>query len=138
MTVGQAFEVFKSALEITQPEQDAAKSSQERLRARLERRLTILEDFLSGSYKRDTKIRPLTDIDLFVVLDYSYFVDGPAGVLRLVASNLRASYPYSQLRVQNRSVNLTLRQFGFDVVPGFYLYCADWRAGLCERAGNSE
>jgi len=120
MTVGQAFEVFKSALEITQPEQDAATSSQERLRARLERRLTILEDFLSGSYKRDTKIRPLTDIDLLVVLDPAYFTYGPAGVLRLLASHLRASYPNSRLRIQNRSVNLAFLRFGFDVVPAFY------------------
>jgi hypothetical protein len=120
MTVGQAFELFKSALEITQSEQDAAKSSQATLRARLEGRLAILDDFLSGSYKRDTKIRPLTDIDLFVVLDPSYFICGPAGVLRLVASHLRASYPNSRLRVQNRSVNLAFFQFGFDVVPAFY------------------
>jgi len=119
MTVAQAFEVFKSALEITQPEQDAAKSSQVRLRAQLGGRLAILDDFLSGSYKRDTKIRPLTDIDLFVVLDPGYFTYGPAGVLRLVASHLRTSYPNSRLRVQNRSVNLAFLRFGFDVVPAF-------------------
>ena len=120
MTVSQAFEFFKGALEISQSEQDVAASSQVMLRARLAKRLIILEDFLSGSYKRDTKIKPLADIDLFIVLDSSYFVYGPAAVLRLVASHLSASYPLSPLRVQNRSVNLALRQFGFDIVPAFY------------------
>ncbi len=119
MTIGQAFELFKSALEITQSEQDAAKYCQETLRARLERRLTILDDFLTGSYKRDTKIRPLNDIDLFIVLDPGFFTHGPAGVLRQVASHLRASFPNTKLRIQNRSVNLAFHRFGFDVVPAF-------------------
>jgi hypothetical protein len=120
MTVGLAFDLFKSALEITQSEQDAAKSSQAMLRDRLGGRLAILDDFLSGSYKRDTKIRPLSDIDLFLVLDPGCFTLGPARVLGLVASHLRASYPTSRLRVQNRSVNLALIRFGFDVVPAFH------------------
>lgn len=120
MTVAQAFELFKTRLEITESEQEAAKSSQERLRARLGSRLIILNDFLSGSYKRDTKIRPLNDIDLFVVLDSGYFIYGPIGVLRLVAKHLSALYPNSRLRIQNRSVNLAFFRFGFDVVPAFY------------------
>lgn len=67
--VDDAFTLLKSNLEITPTESGLSSTRQQLIRAHLDRHWDIAEDFLTGSYKRDTKTKPLKDVDIFVVLD---------------------------------------------------------------------
>jgi predicted nucleotidyltransferase len=67
--VDDAFALLKSGLEITQTERDLASTRQNLIRQHLDTRWDIADHFLTGSYRRETKTKPLTDVDIFVVLD---------------------------------------------------------------------
>jgi tRNA nucleotidyltransferase (CCA-adding enzyme) len=94
-TVPAGFEKLKSDLEITGLQSNIVSTRQKGVRDTLASGLTLLEDFLTGSYARSTMIAPLTeaDIDVFVVLDPSYHRHGPAGLLDLTKRALLKSYP---------------------------------------------
>ena len=68
-SVDEAFQLLKSNLETTQTENDLASTRQRLIRAHLDSYWDIDEDFLTGSYSRQTKTKPLKDVDIFVVLD---------------------------------------------------------------------
>ncbi|MBM3302712.1 MAG: hypothetical protein FJY85_22520, partial [Deltaproteobacteria bacterium] len=74
-TVSEAFEEFMGRYEPTPLQKESASRHQQHLRESLTAKLVILEDFLTGSYVKDTQIRPPTDIDLFVVLHPQYYAD---------------------------------------------------------------
>ena len=67
--VDDAFVKLKSNLEITQTEQDAAVSRHTTIRDYVTGRWDLIDDFLTGSYRRDTKTKKLKDIDIFIVID---------------------------------------------------------------------
>ncbi len=81
-----------------------------------------IRDFLSGSYKRNTAIRPKTeageierpDVDIAVVTSHG-LGDKPAEVLDLVYKAL--SDGYKDIRRQPRSVGLSTSSADMDVVP---------------------
>jgi predicted nucleotidyltransferase len=66
--VSDAFATFKSRLELTKTEQDDASRRQKDVRATVQASFDVDHDFLTGSYGRHTKTKPLKDIDIFVVL----------------------------------------------------------------------
>lgn len=68
LTVDEAFKKFKRRLEISTNEQQAASRRQRNLRGQLDDALDIAHDFLTGAYARDTKTKPLRDVDIFVEL----------------------------------------------------------------------
>lgn len=126
-TVAQAFDTFLRQLELTEKEQNEASRQQNSLRDNLRARLgNDVRDILSGSYSRRTAIRPLNDIDIFVVLDPSAHRDcyppaSPATCLRKIRAALQAAYPQHAPRLQGRSVHIdfTGTGIGYDVVPAF-------------------
>lgn len=65
LTVNEAFRKFKSRLELNQKEQDNASAKHTEVRDYLHTKFAIEGDFLTGSYKRHTKTKPLKDIDIF-------------------------------------------------------------------------
>lgn len=67
--VDDAFLKLKSNLEITQTEQDTAVRRHITIRDYVTGRWDLIDDFLTGSYRRDTKTKKLKDIDIFVVID---------------------------------------------------------------------
>ncbi|MET8076240.1 CBASS oligonucleotide cyclase [Streptomyces sp. NPDC005303] len=67
--IDDAFANLKHNLEITQTEQDLAKARHETIRDFVRSHWDLADDFLTGSYRRDTKTKKLKDIDIFVVLD---------------------------------------------------------------------
>ena len=69
ITTQDAFRKFRSNLELTQKEQDDALRRQKEIRALMDSEFTLEDDFLSGSYKRFTKTKPLKDVDIFCVFD---------------------------------------------------------------------
>lgn len=133
LTVSQAFDQFRQNLELNVAEQADATTCQESVRQKLQEHLGgIAEQFLTGSYARRTAIRPLDDIDLFVVLDptahravYPSDTVKPSAVLTKVRTAILTAWPTSGAPIlQNRSVRLhwntaTGGRIGFDIVPAF-------------------
>lgn len=126
LTVPQAFDQLIRGLELTEREQNEATRQSNVVRDNLRASLAIVHDFLSGSYRRRTAIRPLKDIDLVLVLDESKHrslrSEPPQKTLALVRDALARAYPNAKPpRMQGRSVNIDFRgtDIGYDVVPAF-------------------
>ena len=103
-----------------------ARRQRDNLRKHLEGAFSVSEFLISGSFKRRTAIRPLNDIDLFVVFDSDAERQlqraAPSVVLRRVQDVLDDAYPTKDKpKAQSRSVNVEFSGTGlsFDVVPAF-------------------
>jgi hypothetical protein len=88
----------------------------------------ILNSYLSGSYARDTAIRPIDDVDVIFEIDPSawpgtIFSSNPAPerVLESFATAIRRRYEFSSVFGQRRSVRLKLYHLDIDVVPAIPL-----------------
>src|SRR5258706_6629952 len=68
ITIPDAFKKFKSRLELTDREQEDVSRRHTNIREFLRGKFDIERDFLSGSYARWTKTKPLKDVDIFFVL----------------------------------------------------------------------
>jgi hypothetical protein len=131
ITVSEAFLKFRSRLELTGKEQRDASNRQLEIRELMAESLGCEEDFLSGSYARYTKTKPLKDVDIFYVLHEderaTYRTNQhPTKVLTEVERILVSKYGRSQVKVQRRSVSVKFpvsgdeeRVISFDVVPAF-------------------
>ena len=116
--------------EPTPTQKEGARRSQNHLRdllstGNMEKR--IITSYLSGSYSRDTAIRPLSDVDIIVVIDPSHWRDmldewfnlnpSPEAVLASFERAIRYRYPESSIRHQRRSIGIQLDHIRLDVVP---------------------
>ena len=66
--VDDAFAKLKSNLEITTTEQRLAATRHSNIRDHVRASWQLDDDFLTGSYRRDTKTKKLKDVDIFVVI----------------------------------------------------------------------
>lgn len=125
-TVRQAMSTFLSDLELTDKQFETACAQRDRVHDVLKRGLSVSETIFSGSFARQTAIRPLNDIDILIVLSrkaHGTLLDGgPTACLREVRRVLHAAWPNKEHPIlQNRSVRVefTGTGIGFDVVPAF-------------------
>lgn len=128
-----AFKKFRSRLELTQGEQDDASRRQKEIRAVMDEAFAIDTDFLTGSYARWTKTKPLKDVDIFCVLgdaERDYRSKHPSVLLSAVEDTLAKKYEHSNVTMQRRSVTVSFgvvevdgetnnQVMSFDVVPAF-------------------
>src|SRR6266850_298799 len=123
-TIAEGFEELRSNLEITDLQEETVSTRQQNVRKALEDDFTILDSFLTGSYRRSTMVAPLkeADVDIFIVLDASYFAsDGQTTLLNDVKSALRKTYTKTpDISPDGHAVTITFTDFKVDVVPGFY------------------
>lgn len=129
ISVREAFEKFRSRLELNQREQNDASRRQKDIRSYMDECFHIERDFLTGSYKRWTKTKPLKDVDIFCVLgkdEKHYRSEPPSQLLGAVESKLKEKYGNDCVRRQRRSVSVEFdvagqedRVMSFDVVPAF-------------------
>lgn len=132
LTVDDAFKKFKSRLEITETEQQAASRRQQAIRSQIDGGIDVANDFLTGAYVRDTKTKPLRDVDIMVVLgdeETSYRDRHPSGILQRVRDVLVPHYSAERVVTDRRCVrvdfgigavdDLTGEVISFDVVPAF-------------------
>jgi hypothetical protein len=131
ISVNEAFQKFRSRLELTQKEQDDASRRQKEIREVMAENFKREDDFLTGSYRRHTKTKPLKDVDIFYVLhddERKKYRDGkqPSILLGDVEKVLAKRYGNDKVRCQRRSVSLEFpvsgeeeRIMSFDVVPAF-------------------
>lgn len=133
ITTEEAFRKFKSRLELNSREQDNASKRHTEVREYIRSKFSIDRDFLTGSYARHTKTKPLKDIDIFFVLAGSdakdYRGQGPAVVLSAFYDALVEKYGKDAVRRQSRSINVNFgvtvdsndntdyRVLSVDVVP---------------------
>ncbi|HEX8704771.1 MAG TPA: nucleotidyltransferase [Myxococcaceae bacterium] len=135
--VKDALEQLVQSVELKPTEQERVTKQYQEMQKQLRERLGPQTDFLSGSYSRNTSIRPLHDIDIFVVM-------GAAGVappltmdslmgqsrrgttpdeaLKQVRQALKEAWPNKDLPIlQAHSVHTEFSGSGiaFDVVPAF-------------------
>lgn len=134
LTVDDAFRKFKSRLELNDREQKNASARQTEVRDYLVTKFGIERSFLTGSYARYTKTKPLKDIDIFFVLKDSekpYRSKAPSVIIGDFYDALVEKYGKSAMRKQSRSVNVDFgvvidaedntdyRVVSVDVVPAF-------------------
>jgi hypothetical protein len=134
LTVDEAFRKFKHRLELNDREQKNASARQTEIRDYLVTKFSISRSFLTGSYARYTKTKPLKDIDIFFVLKESenhYRSEAPSVVIGAFYDALVEKYGASAVRKQSRSVNVDFgvvidaedntdyRVVSVDVVPAF-------------------
>ncbi len=134
LTVDEAFRKFKSRLELNDKEQKNASARQTEVRDYLVTKFAIDRSFLTGSYARHTKTKPLKDIDIFFVLKESekhYRSKAPSVVIGAFYDALVEKYGKDAVRKQSRSVNVDFgvvidaddntdyRVVSVDVVPAF-------------------
>ena len=104
------------------------------LREHLRTCFDLDDDFLTGSYKRYTKTKPLKDVDIFCVLgkkERHYRDEHPSKVLEAFRKALADRYGADAVAIQRRSVsvdfgvvvdaedNTDYRVVSMDVVPAF-------------------
>lgn len=84
-TVEDAFLKFKSRLEeLTEREQKDVSRRHNEVREIIRAKFTVDRDFLTGSYARHTKTKPLQDVDIFCVLnekEEGHYLDKPSSTL---------------------------------------------------------
>ncbi|MEQ1518114.1 MAG: CBASS oligonucleotide cyclase [Usitatibacteraceae bacterium] len=108
LTVDEAFRKFKSRLELNDKEQANASARQKEVRDYLDTKFKIDRSFLTGSYARWTKTKPLKDVDIFFVLKSSedhYQAKAPSVVLTDFHNALAEKYG-DKAKKQNRSINV--------------------------------
>jgi hypothetical protein len=134
ISVDEAFTKFRSRLELTDREQDDASRRHNEIRDYLKTKFAIERDFLTGSYKRWTKTKPLKDVDIFCVLgekERHRRDRPPADLLKAFEDALVEKYGRDKVSRQRRSVTVDFgvkpdadedtggKVMSFDVVPAF-------------------
>jgi hypothetical protein len=132
LTVDEAFKKFKSRLEVLPTDEQEASSRQKKIRKQVGDELDVADDFLTGAYVRDTKTRPLRDVDIFVVLgdgEQSYRDKHPREILNAVRAVLVPHYEDDRVCTDRRCVRVDFgvsviddisdEVVSFDVVPAF-------------------
>jgi len=131
ISVTDAFKKFRGNLELTQGEQDDASRRQKEIRIVMDSGFILEDDFLSGSYRRFTKTKPLKDVDIFCVFgdderDKYRNNKSPSIILGDTERVLANEYGDNNVHKQRRSVSIEFpvrgdeeRVMSFDVVPAF-------------------
>lgn len=133
LSIDEAFRKFKSRLELNEKETTNASNRQQEVRNYLDTKFKIDRSFLTGSYARWTKTKPLKDVDIFFVMKASedhYLSKAPSAILTDFHDALVEQYG-EKARRQNRSINVDFgvkadaedntdyRVISVDVVPAF-------------------
>lgn len=133
LTTREAFDKFRSSLELSETEKRDAQRRTREVRELIDESFQVDRDFLSGSYGRNTKTKPLKDVDVVFELgqDERWRRDKPPiEILEAFKACLRKEYREDQLEIGRRCVTVefekTMYQDGteekvlsIDLVPAF-------------------
>jgi len=111
-SISEAFEKFRGRLEISETERNDAIRRHKEIRKLIRAEFDVENDFLTGSYARHTKTKPLKDIDIFFCLgekDGHWRKKPPHGILDAFKECLVAEYGVNNVDSARRCVTV-----GFD------------------------
>ena len=136
MNIEAAFRTFLSNIEPSSSHVDQAKTGHETLRARLESDGEFkakLEGgtFLCGSYRRQTAVKPVKDVDIIVPLKPSDVT--PRECLEELRDVLKKYYKAPALENQRRSIKVELSYITMDIVPAVARNGADGMLEVPDR-----
>lgn len=109
ITVDEAFETFRKRLELSDTEQQDAICRHNDVRACIREGFDINRDFLTGSYARHTKTKPLKDVDIFFCLgenDRHWRNKPPSDVLAAFEARLSKKYGTDSVERGRRCVTV--------------------------------
>lgn len=128
-TLLQCIEEFIDNITVTDRQEENIKNSLSNIDSHLKGKgneLNVEKSFTTGSYERDTIIRPLHDIDLFAVLKRDKWQDEygnlptPQSVLTKIKNYLNEINDYKDKVKQDRPcVTIELSDKNFDILPSF-------------------
>jgi len=124
--VDDAFDNLKKSLEITQTESKTAARRHKEIRDHVRTEWDLDDDFLTGSYRRDTKTKRLKDVDIFVVIQPTGAQGGlrdkpPATVLDRLVTLLKKTYENVVADGFAATIDFGTEDdvMSFDVVPAY-------------------
>ena len=109
ITVEEAFEKFRQRLELSKTEEQDAIRRHNDVRECIRAGFDIERDFLTGSYARHTKTKPLKDVDIFFCLgdkDSHWRGKPPAEVLNAFEKRLGEKYGADNVEPGRRCVTV--------------------------------
>lgn len=123
LTTAQAFDKFRQNLELSDTEAKDAQRRHQDVRACIRADFDIRQDFLSGSYARHTKTKPLKDVDVIFVMGEKerWRRDKPPiDTLKSFEASLKKSYTdIDQVSIGRRSVSVEFEKPNYgDDHPG--------------------
>lgn len=132
LSTNQAFDKFRSTLELSQTEREDAAKRHKEVRECIKSGFEIKNDFLSGSYARGTKTKPLKDVDVMFVMgagEKSRRDKPPIETLEAYKKQLEKDYP-GAVSIGRRSVTVEFEKsyyaeghegkvLSIDCVPAF-------------------
>lgn len=135
ITLTEAFEAFRKKLELTKTESDDAQRRHAEVRVCIRESFQVERDFLTGSYARHTKTKPLKDIDIFFELgseERTWRAKPPNAVLKALEDCLVKKYGRDQVELGRRCVTVEFdkrnptqesegKVLSIDAVPAFAL-----------------
>jgi hypothetical protein len=136
LDIEEAFRKFRSRLELNAKEQDSVSARHNEMREVLRESFDVENDFLTGSYRRYTKTKPLQDVDFLCVLGEKERFrrkEHPSKLLNAFADVLGNEYGTAAVTKHDRSVevdfgvvadaedNTDYRVISMEAVPAFAL-----------------
>lgn len=134
LTIDAAFAKFRGRQELTDAEQKDVSRRHNEVRDIVVANLDVERDFLSGSYARWTKTRPLRDVDVLCVLgddERRYRKEYPEKILKRVESALAPIYGKEFVTIDRMAVTVDFgvavddrdeaddKVMSIDIVPAF-------------------
>ncbi|MEU9018589.1 CBASS oligonucleotide cyclase [Actinomadura sp. NPDC048394] len=134
LTPNDAFYKFRTNLQTTKTENDSASRRQTKIRQQVEAAgtLKVLDTFLTGAYRRETKTKPLRDVDIMIVIDdTAYLKLHPREILLAIRAILAPLYGEARVTCDRFAVRVDFgikivddvsensEVVSFDVVPAF-------------------
>ena len=121
-TIISGFDELQSRLNITTLQASTVSTRHTNVRDAIKAEFTTLDDFLTGSYRRNTMILPLkdADVDVMIVLDPAYHKKYTAtALLDRVRTVLLKTYTTPKISRSGQAVTITFSDFKVDVVVGY-------------------
>ena len=109
ITVAEAFEKFRQRLELSATERQDAIRRHKDVRKKIRKEFDIARDFLTGSYARHTKTKPLKDVDIFFCLgdeEHGRRDEAPSEVLEAFRKCLADAYGSENVELGRRCVTV--------------------------------
>ena len=124
MTVLQYFDDLASRLNLTETQTEGVSKSRDRILAALQGspRISLIyqkPSFYTGSYSRETIVRPLDDIYSYIRINYSVHAENksPKEIMLLFMQALKRSFPDTPIKLSPPCIEISFFLKRFEIVP---------------------